>query len=69
MIPADHVCLDAPQQPTYSYVGRELMDMADWLWRTTKRKVMGQPTSAPSRQICLPCTIEMSGFYRVSGWQ
>jgi len=32
---------------------RELMDMADWLWRTTKRKVMGQPTSAPSRRTCL----------------
>ena len=29
---------------------RELMEMADWLWRTTKRKVMGQPTSSPSRQ-------------------
>jgi hypothetical protein len=32
---------------------RELMEMAEWLWRTTKRKVMGQPTSAPTRQICL----------------
>jgi hypothetical protein len=32
---------------------RELMEMAEWLWRTTKRKVIGQPTSAPTRQICL----------------
>jgi hypothetical protein len=32
---------------------RELMEMAEWLWRTTKRKAMGQPTSAPTRQICL----------------
>jgi hypothetical protein len=31
---------------------RELLEMADWLWRT-KRKVIGKPTSAPSRQTCL----------------
>lgn len=32
---------------------RELNNMADWLWQNANRKIMGQPTSAPSRQICL----------------
>jgi hypothetical protein len=31
----------------------ELIDMADWVWRSTNRKVTAQPTSALSRQICL----------------
>jgi len=39
---------------------RELIEMADWIWRSTKRKVMGQPTSGPSRKACLrsgPCGV------------
>src|SRR5215216_5791538 len=29
---------------------RELIDMADWVWRSIDWSVIGQPTSAPSRQ-------------------
>jgi hypothetical protein len=31
---------------------KELLDMADWVWRNAGRKVMGSPTSAPSRYSC-----------------
>jgi hypothetical protein len=30
----------------------ELLAMADWVWRSTRNKVAGPPTSAPSRRIC-----------------
>lgn|SRR5262249_17340783 len=39
---------------------RELIAMANLLWRRTTRKVVGQPTSAPSRKACLrsgPCGV------------
>jgi hypothetical protein len=31
---------------------KELLDMADWVWRSARHKVMGSPTSAPSRYSC-----------------
>jgi Nucleotide modification associated domain 2 len=31
---------------------KELLDMADWVWQSARHKVMGLPTSAPSRQSC-----------------
>jgi len=30
----------------------DLLAMADWLWRTTRSKVAGRPTSAPIRSAC-----------------
>jgi len=30
----------------------QLRAMADWIWRSTSKKVIGQPTSAPSRDVC-----------------
>jgi hypothetical protein len=30
----------------------ELFDMADWVWQSTSKKKIGEPTNAPSRQIC-----------------
>jgi Nucleotide modification associated domain 2 len=32
---------------------RELQNLAKWLWQETNRKVLGQPTNAPSRHRCL----------------
>jgi len=39
---------------------QELLHMASWVWQRAPRKVMGQPTSAPSRRIChraRPCGV------------
>lgn len=38
----------------------ELLAMEDWVWRSARKKVLGPPTSAPSRRICYrysSCTI------------
>ncbi len=30
----------------------ELLAMEDWIWRSSARRVLGRPTSEPSREIC-----------------
>lgn len=30
----------------------QLLKLADWVWHCTRRKVLGSPTSAPSRRVC-----------------
>ena len=36
----------------YPTLRGELLAMKDWIWRSTRHKVAGPPTSAPSRRTC-----------------